>query len=260
MTKEIDLFLFVGQSNMAGRGDAEKAEKPIAGAAYEFCAVSDNSRLHPLQEPFGRFENRDDGINDRWGDTCAKSGSLVTAFTNAWFKKTGVSIVGVSASKGGSSIEEWLPGTKYHQDMLSRLEQAFSFLKSSNIKIRHAYALFCQGETDGDLNTGKNKYKAMFKEFLSSLKAHGIEKIFVILIGKCNIEGKYDSYDEIRNAQDELSKDDGDVVIASRLFSTFLEKGLMKDEFHYLQEGYDIVGRDAAENAADYVLSLIGKA
>ncbi len=260
MKEKIDLFLFVGQSNMAGRGKAEEAEKPIEGAAYEFRAVSDNSRLYPLQEPFGKLENREDGINDRWESVYAKSGSLVSAFTNTWFKRTGIPIVGVSASKGGSSIKEWIPGTKYNQDMLARLDQAFSFLRRNDIEIRHAYALFCQGETDGDQKTDKSQYKAMFKEFLSSLKSHGIEKIFVILIGKCNIEGKYDSYDEIRKAQQELSKEDEDVVIASRLLETFLEKGLMKDEFHYLQKGYDIVGRDAAQNAADYVISSTRKA
>lgn len=260
MKDKIDLFLFVGQSNMAGRGDAEIAEKPIEGAAYEFRAVSDDRRLYPLQEPFGKFENREDGINDRWGSIYAKSGDLVSAFTNMWFKRTGTSIVGVSASKGGSSIKEWIPGTKYHQDMLSRLDRAVSFLQHDNIEIGHVYALFCQGETDGDLKTDKDQYKAMFKEFLSSLKEHGIEKIFVILIGKCNIEGKYDSYDEIRKAQEELSKENEDVVIVSRLLETFLEKGLMKDEFHYFQKGYDIVGRDAAQNAADHIISSIGKA
>ena len=64
----------------------------------------------PLEEPFGVDENTADGINDVFADhKKAKTGSLVTAFCNAYYEETGRVIVGVSASKGGSTITEWLP-------------------------------------------------------------------------------------------------------------------------------------------------------
>ena len=48
-----NLFLFIGQSNMAGRGDYRKAPKAISNNLYEFRAISDPTRLYPVEEPFG---------------------------------------------------------------------------------------------------------------------------------------------------------------------------------------------------------------
>lgn len=114
-THGIDLVLFIGQSNMAGRGIVstqwpQEAPKLIDGAAWEYRAISAPNRLMPLEEPFGVDENTADGINDVFADReKAKTGSLVTAFCNAYYEETGRVIVGVSASKGGSTITEWLP-------------------------------------------------------------------------------------------------------------------------------------------------------
>lgn len=260
MTGSVDLFLFLGQSNMAGRGDARESSAVASGAGYEYRAVSDPSRLYPLGDPFGINENRIGGIDDRRDGINSKSGGLVPAFVNAWYEKTGVPVVGVSASKGGSAISEWTSGGRYHADMLCRLDAARSFLKSQGIAVGHIYALFCQGETDGDLKTDTDVYKKDFESLFSVLKDHGVEKMFIILIGRCNIEGRYDDYDAIRNAQKELAGENRDVVVVSTAMETFLEKNLMKDEFHYKQQGYEIAGTEAGANAAAYVLSLKGRA
>ena len=62
-----DLFLFAGQSNMAGRCIActqfpEGATDLISGAGAEFRAISDPTRLYPIAEPFGALENNPTGI------------------------------------------------------------------------------------------------------------------------------------------------------------------------------------------------------
>ena len=108
----IDLVLFIGQSNMAGRGIVsaqwpQEAPKLIEGAAWEYRAITTPDRLMPLEEPFGVDENKAAGINDVFADQKkAKTGSLVTAFCNAYYEETGRVIVGVSASKGGSTITD----------------------------------------------------------------------------------------------------------------------------------------------------------
>ena len=73
-----NLFLFIGQSNMAGRGDYRKAPKAISNNLYEFRAISDPTKLYPVEEPFGVNENIIGGIDDG----IKKSGSLVTSFMN----------------------------------------------------------------------------------------------------------------------------------------------------------------------------------
>ena len=67
MDNSFDLFLFMGQSNMAGRGISNNnwPEKPpalISGAGFEFRAISDPSKLYPIEEPFGVNENNPKGI------------------------------------------------------------------------------------------------------------------------------------------------------------------------------------------------------
>ena len=49
----VDLMIFAGQSNMAGNGDASQAPDVPAGHGYEFRAVTDPTRLYPVEEPFG---------------------------------------------------------------------------------------------------------------------------------------------------------------------------------------------------------------
>ena len=47
----------MGQSNMAGRGEAALAPVVAPGMGYEYRAVTDPDTLHPLEEPFGVNEN-----------------------------------------------------------------------------------------------------------------------------------------------------------------------------------------------------------
>ena len=82
---EADILLFMGQSNMAGRGDDQLAPKVLPGAAWEYRAVTEPDRLVPLAEPFGVNENREGGV---W-EPGMKTGSMAAAFVNACYRKTG---------------------------------------------------------------------------------------------------------------------------------------------------------------------------
>ncbi len=256
MVKEscfVDLFLFMGQSNMAGRGIVneewpEKAPRVIKGAGYEYRAVSDPDVLHHLEEPFGCHENREGGIHDG----VMKTGSMVSAFVNAYYEKTGVPVVGVSASKGGSRILEWQPDTPYLNDTRERLKQARDFLRTHGYKIRHTFMLWCQGESDGDDQMTAKEYQAHFMRMWDVMKADGTECCFLVRIG--NYNGTEDrNYGEIIQAQDELPEVCKDVVMVSRCFAGMRERGLMKDGFHYYQKAYNEAGKEAGENASEYV-------
>lgn len=252
----VDLFLFMGQSNMAGRGivtteHGQGAPALISGAGYEYRAVSSPDRLHPISEPFGRFENRKGGIDD--GDM--KTGSMATAFANAYYEKTGIPIVGVSASKGGSRIDSWQPGGDFLNDTIARLNSARNFLTANHYFIRHQFMLWCQGESDGDISKSGEQYRREFECMLNAMLKAGIEKCFLIRIGHYNGSGTQD-YSEIMAVQDTIAQTNKNVVMVSRLFAKMQERGLMKDDFHYFQEAYNIVGQEAGENAAGYIMSI----
>lgn len=249
---EHDIFLFLGQSNMAGRGaflsDDEQFPKLLPGAGYEYRAVSDPARLHDISEPFGIDENRKDGIYDVWPSGPAKSGSLVTSFVNSYYCGTCTPVIGLSASKGGSKIEEWLPGTPYHDDLISRIDSMNSFLEGKEIRGR--YVLFCQGESDGDVGTDKKLYKKRVRILFDSLRLKGFSRFFMILIGKKNVPGHYDDYDEIRSVQKEMGREWADTFVVAS-FEDMLSRNLMKDEFHYYQSAYNEVGQQAGFGAAE---------
>lgn len=252
----VDLFLFMGQSNMAGRGICDAAHPEtvptlVENAGYEYRAVSSPGVLHVLSEPFGRHENRRGGIDD--GNM--KTGSLATAFVNAYYERTGVPVVGVSASKGGSRISQWQPGGAYLSDAVSRLKAAVEFLNCNGYMIRHKFMLWCQGESDGDIARPALEYRQKFHNLLTEIQSCGIEKCFMIRIGNYNGRRKRD-YSEIMDAQEEIAREEENVLMVSRAFSQMKERGLMKDDFHYFQQAYNEVGREAGVNAAEYVNTL----
>mgnify|MGYP000004244421 FL=1 len=249
--KIIDLAVFMGQSNMAGRGNAKEAPIVKKGMGYEYRAITEPDKLVTLQEPFGEKENNPEGVNEPG----MKTGSMVSAFVNACVQWTGVPIVGVSCAKGGSAIAEWMPGTAYYEDALQRVEKCRDWLEKNEYHVRHSYMVWCQGCTDGDLKTPKDIYEKQTEKMLESfLKDAGLEECFLIQIG--NHRDAPELYLPMQQAQEEIAAADSNIVMVSKTFRTFAEKGLMKDQFHYLQEGYNIVGREAGENVGKCLRSL----
>ena len=255
LRKRVDIIIFMGQSNMAGRGITdsrwpEEAPAVTEGAGWEFRAVSDPSRLYPLEEPFGLNENSPGRIDDGQ----KKTGSLVSSFINAYYAGNGkVPVVAVSASKGGTEIARWSGQGIFLADALERLQAARTFVGQSEYAVRHVYAVWCQGESDADYHTKKSDYEAAFEDMVGQLKNAGVEKVFMISIGRLNDPGQWDLYDDMIAWQAELADRMPDVVLVADDFKTMRDRGLMKDAFHYYQQGYNECGAIAGQNAALYV-------
>lgn len=256
----VDLFLFIGQSNMAGRAAPAGKETALdtapvclPGAGYEFKAVSAPDGLSPVCEPFGVDENDPDGI---W-EPGAKTGSLVTAFINAYYAYTETPVVGVSASRGGSSIEEWLPGTPFFQDAARRFRKADSWLMSHRIPVRHRYMLWCQGETDGKIGRSAQDYTSYFAQVVQGLEQCGIEHCFMIRIGHFNAEAASGAptqdYRVIQKAQDLIAATFPNVTMVSTDFSSMRDMGMMPDAYHYCQHAYNEIGTQAGICAGRFV-------
>lgn len=247
---KVHLIMFMGQSNMAGQGTAREAPGVQSGTGYEFRAVTAPDCLYPLEEPFGKDENDCTGVYEPG----MKTGSMVSAFVNAYFQETKTPVVGVSCSKGGSSIAKWLPGTPYYLDAVRRMKRCEAWLQSHSIQMEHRLMVWCQGCTDGDLHTHPETYRHQTARMLHAYqKECGIETCFLIQIG--NHRDHPDLYVPIQEAQLKLAKEEPDVILVSRQFATFAGRGFMKDQFHYCQEGYNLVGAEAGENAGRYILA-----
>ena len=251
--RKYDLIMFMGQSNMAGRGIVsgrwpQPATECKRDAGYEFRAISDPTKLYYIEEPFGVNENNPKGIYEPG----MKTGSLVSAFVNAYYEASGVPVIAVSASKGGSKIASWQGKDDYLTDVMERLNKAEEYCRDNDIAIRHRFMVWCQGESDGDAGTSPEEYCRLFLNMLDKTLAAGIEKCFLIIIGEYNGAGDVD-YSTIRNVQLGIAKDNEDVVLASNDFCKMKERGLMKDAFHYYQQAYNEVGSISGEKAGLYV-------
>jgi hypothetical protein len=244
---EVDLIMFMGQSNMSGTGESEKAPEVIEGAGYEFRAITDPTRLYPLTEPFGEDENKTDGVDDE----DLKTGSLVSSFVNSYYSGTGVPVVAVSASAGGSTLHSWRKDGEMLPDAVNRFNAAKNWLTENGYVIRHSYMVWLQGESDGNKQTSKDDYITSIKDSVSVMQDNGIEKCFIIRIG-IRIE-EPGLYDTIIEAQTELCRDNEDFILISTKAVELEMLGLMKDAVHYTQGGLNLIGEEAGANAAYYV-------
>lgn len=253
-TKRWDLILFAGQSNMAGRGEAQDAPDCEPCMGLEFRAVSAPFDLYPVREPFGAEENTPGGIDDGK----RKSGSLVSAFIRTYYERTGCAVIAVSASKGGTSSAQWVDG--YAGEAADRLKKARAYLAQRGIAPEHIYVLWSQGETDGDKDVSGEQYRRNFSLIWETLQEAGAEKCFVIQTGHFNYAAYPDGikgisgqeldrrYEIIRKAQAEICGEGENGIPLVYLASGFGDcMGLMKDCFHYHQQAYNRVGREAAE-------------
>jgi hypothetical protein len=251
--KEVVLMMFMGQSNMAGRG-VVNAEHPIdapevlPNAGYEFRAYSDPTKLYPITKTFGYYENNSNGITD----TSMKTGGMVPSFVNSFFKTAKITTIGVSASESGSPISTWQPDADNLVDAIARFNTAVTWLETNGYTIKAKYALWCQGEAD--CNDYEN-YIASFNNMANAMMAEGIEKFFIVRIGKFNeSQSHYTRYDNMILEQNELCKGNENYIMATTVLASLQAKGLMKDANHYYQEGYNIAGNYAGLHVANYYL------
>lgn len=246
---EVDLIMFMGQSNMAGRGTAAEAPPVPEGAAYEFRAISDPTKLYPLEEPFGVHENNpESGVSET-----LKTGSMVSAFVVEYHKIIGRPVVGVSCSKGGSSINQWQPGGAFLNDAIARYRSALSWLTGNGYTIANRFMVWCQGETDGDHGMTKSEYTGRITAMIQAMMEAGLEKCYIVRIGNHRDDDKL--YGDIMDAQTELCRTCEHAVLVSTKFERMAAEGLMKDPFHYLQQAYNTVGADAGIQTAFHILT-----
>lgn len=251
----VDLFIFMGQSNMSGQGNAEEAVICAEGHGYEYRAVSDPARLHPLKEPFGVRENSP-GLTDEDAEALtSKKGGLVSAFCEYYYQQTGVPIVAVSASKGGTGSGEWVPGEPLFEEAAMRLDRARDFLaQSTEYSVRNTAMVWLQGEYDAGKQTPEETYLSNTRAVIDGMKTHGAEICFFIQIGSYmeSVSAKHHAnYIKMRETQKKFCEEyEGAVLVSVKLAD--MPESLMHKNNHYVQEAYNIVGKDAGINAAYY--------
>ena len=245
----IDLIFFMGQSNMSGAGgDASIAPPVEEGHGYEFRAISDPTRLYPIEEPFGKNESFIGGICDLPG---AKKGSLVSCFANEYYAETGVPIVGVSASQGASTTDIWL-GVGFQTDMATRYQRAVQWLEENGYHIRNRYAIWFQGESDAANHVSADQYNTNMDNIIRPMFISGLNKVFIVTPGRTLSIKNY--FDDIVHKQLEMCKTSGYYALGTNLLSS-VSAAYMVDEWHYNQQVLNLIGIETARSVAYYTLN-----
>lgn len=265
--KKVDVCIFMGQSNMAGRGEAQDSVVVGEGHGYEFRAVSDPSKLYPVQEPFGATENnealQDVGQN---GDG-KKSGSLISAFVEGYYEQTKTPLVCVSASVGATSVMQWQPqgspyadtNFAYFDEAKRRLIAAIDYLTANEYKVNRVFMAWCQGEKDANkyVNDGFEYFAAvqLMVDGLADLgNNYGVSNCFVIT------HSEY-ANNAINANKQTLANDmiaycgqttNNCVLVSVKFRNVPLN---MRDDPHFHQGIYNVAGYDAGVNTAKYFAS-----
>lgn len=113
--------------------------------------------------------------------------------------------------------------------------------------------VWCQGENDGDNGMSEEEYYEKLKLLTDSLTEDcGIEQNFIIRIG--NRADNMSLYRSIQKAQTRVCNDSENCTLVSTSFENMASEGMMIDNYHYTQEGYNLVGEEAGRNSAKWVL------
>lgn len=244
--KDVDLILFMGQSNMSGAaGDATLAPTVPEEAGMEFRAISDPTRLYPITEPFGINENNPTGLNEF---PEAKKGSLVSAFVNEYHKETGRRVIAVSMSMGATDIGKWM-SDGVMADVKARYDAALAYLNDNGYRIGHKYALWFHGESDGLNGTHPDTYKTGLDNVMRPLFIGGLQKVFIIVPGR-TIDYR-DVFLDIINVQKQICAESAYYAIATTVLGG-VSAEYMKDQYHYNQHVLNMVGIESAKSVAYY--------
>lgn len=130
---KLDLYLFIGQSNMAGRGYITDNYKSSLKNVY---LLTPTGSMEPARNPLNKYS------------TVRKSLKMqgvgpAYSFAKSMTEKTGHPIGLVVNARGGSSINSWLKGAEddYYGEALARVRQAMKFGMLKGI-------IWHQGESD----------------------------------------------------------------------------------------------------------------
>ena len=248
--KPADVFIFMGQSNMAGRGNAPESITVTDGAAYEYRSVTgndDDGWFYKLEEPFGQNENNEKLSDGETGDG-KKTGGPVASFAEAYYRETGVTVVGISASVGNTSIYSWVPGKDYYEESARRLRACVEQLEKEGVyEVRHINMVWCQGSNDAtNVANGKLNYEEKLVSIVNGLRNNGkgsIENCFIIALSD-NTENKY----ALSDLQMRICETNEHIYLGSLKYRSVSDD--LRDGAHYRQGVYNVVGVDTGKHAA----------
>ncbi|MBQ8232368.1 MAG: sialate O-acetylesterase [Lachnospiraceae bacterium] len=185
----IHSFLLIGQSNMAGRGLMEEAI-PV-----------DTSRIKILRN--GRWQGMFRPVNP---DRSFSGVNLAESFAEAYAKKHNVDVGLICCADGGTSLEQWKPGSLLYDNAVSQAKLAE---RTSTI----AGILWHQGEADCGEELYPT-YQERFEKIINALRKDLQLYDVPLLVGglgdflaQCTLDDKLQNYGHVNEALKKIAED-----------------------------------------------------
>jgi hypothetical protein len=149
MPNGLNIFLLIGQSNMAGRGKLDEVSELTHPDLFMFRA----GHWLPAVEPLHTDKPRVAGVG------------LGMSFATEVIEKTGIAPVGlVPCAVGGTPLHRWMPGHDLY-------ENAVLTAKSALVHGKLAGILWHQGEGDAGDRDDAASYAERFEKLVTSLRS-----------------------------------------------------------------------------------------
>ena len=134
--QSMDIYLVIGQSNMAGRAEIKKEDTAILEHAYLFTGNSSTPWVH-ARNPLNRYATTRKGIE-------MQRLSPAYSFTKVMIAHSSKEEIGlVMNAKGGTKIMQWLPGANLYEEAVKQTHKALEYGILKGI-------IWHQGESDSD--------------------------------------------------------------------------------------------------------------
>lgn len=155
MREEIDAFVMMGQSNMAGRGSlADVPPYPEDGTLWMLrCGL-----WQPLSEPVNPDRRV---VSVQGGHTSGVS--LAPAFASAYARATGRRVGLVPCAYGGSKLADWQEGQPLFDHAVAQTRLALRSARLMGI-------LWHQGESDCECPEDVDAYERRFESMLAAFR------------------------------------------------------------------------------------------
>ena len=130
----MDIYLLIGQSNMAGRAEIETQDADTLKGVFLFTGLEDNA-WEAAANPVNKYSTIRKQLEiQKLGPGYYFAKSMAAQNPK---KKIGL----VVNAKGGTAISEWMPGTEFYNEAIERAKQAMDSVTLKGV-------VWHQGESD----------------------------------------------------------------------------------------------------------------
>ena len=150
-TDGYDVYLLIGQSNMAGRGDFGEVPEIV----NDKCFMLRNGKWVIMSEPI----NPDRQIFGYFHSGVGLAASFADAYANRFHESVGL----IPCADGGTALKEWMPGTQLYKNAVAQGRLASDISEISGI-------LWHQGENDSRSEEDVQNYRPKFLTMITALK------------------------------------------------------------------------------------------